>query len=131
MEVKKINDHEFMIEKQGAMKVPVKLFTSEKLLEDLKKDKTLQQAMNVATLPGIYKAAMVMPDGHQGYGFPIGGVSAFDINEGLITPGGIGFDINCGVRLFTTPLTKEDIAPKIKDVLESLFKHIPAGVGSH
>ncbi|MFC1755034.1 RtcB family protein [Thermoproteota archaeon] len=131
MNIKKINDHEFMIEKEGAMKVPVKLFVSEKLLDSIKKDKTLQQAMNIATLPGIYKAAMVMPDGHQGYGFPIGGVSAFDVEKGIITPGGIGFDINCGVRLLTTPLTKEDVAPKIKDILESLFNHIPAGVGSH
>ena len=131
MNIKKINDHEFIIEKEGAMRVPVRLFTSEKLSENLKQDKTLQQAMNVATLPGIYKEVMVMPDGHQGYGFPIGGVSAFDMEKGLITPGGIGFDINCGVRLLTTPLTKEDVQPKIKEVLESLFNHIPAGVGSH
>jgi tRNA-splicing ligase RtcB len=131
MEIKKVSDHEFIIEKEGAMRVPVRIFTSEKLLEKLKQDKTLKQGMNVATLPGIYNAAMIMPDGHQGYGFPIGGVSAFDMEEGLITPGGIGFDINCGVRLLTTPLSKDEVQPKIKEILESLFNHIPAGVGSH
>ncbi|MBU0461035.1 MAG: RtcB family protein [Nanoarchaeota archaeon] len=131
MNIKKITDYEFVIEKEGNMRVPVKIFTSEKLLKNLEEDQTLKQGMNVATLPGIYKAAIIMPDGHQGYGFPIGGVSAFDVEKGIITPGGIGFDINCGVRLLTVPLMKEQVEPKIKEIIESLFKHIPAGVGSH
>jgi len=128
--IKKISDSEFIIEKEGDMNVPVKIFSSDKLLESLSKDKSLTQCVNVAKLPGIYSAAMVMPDGHQGYGFPIGGVAAFDTTKGIITPGGIGFDINCGVRLLVTPLKKSDIEPKIHELLESLFKNVPSGVGS-
>lgn len=131
MNLKKINDYQYVIEKEGKMNVPVKLFCSEALLEKIKQDKSLQQAMNVATLPGICGPVMVMPDAHQGYGFSIGGVTAFDVKEGIITPGGIGFDINCGVRLLTTPLTKEDIEPKVKELLDSLFNKVPPGVGSH
>ncbi len=130
MKLKKINDHEYEIEKEGDMNVPVKIFSSEKLMENLKGDKSLQQAINVSKLPGIYKASCMCPDAHQGYGFSIGGVAAFDIKKGLITPGGIGFDINCGVRLLTTNLTKEQVEPKIKELLEVLFKRVPSGVGS-
>ncbi|MBU1198530.1 MAG: RtcB family protein [Nanoarchaeota archaeon] len=91
----KVNDHLFIIKKTGNMKVPVMIFASEKLLKNIKDDKSLQQGMNVACLPGIYKASMMMPDAHQGYGFSIGGVAAIDFEKGCISPGGIGFDINC------------------------------------
>ena len=129
-EPKKISKSVYEIPKKGRMKVPVKIFASEKLLKDLSRDKSLQQGINVASLPGIYKASMMMPDAHQGYGFSIGGVAAIDYEHGCISPGGIGFDINCGVRLLTTPLKKEDVEPKIKQLLESLFRNVPSGVGS-
>ncbi|KYK26372.1 RNA-splicing ligase RtcB [Euryarchaeota archaeon SM23-78] len=113
------------------MKVPVKIYASEKLLKKLSEDNSLQQGVNVATLPGIYKASIMLPDAHQGYGFSIGGVAAIDVEKGCISPGGIGFDINCGVRLLTTPLNKGDVEPKVKELLNSLFKNVPSGVGSH
>jgi len=127
----KVNDHLFVIKKTGKMKVPVKIYASEKLLKKLSEDNSLQQGVNVATLPGIYKASIMLPDAHQGYGFSIGGVAAIDVEKGCISPGGIGFDINCGVRLLTTPLNKGDVEPKVKELLNSLFKNVPSGVGSH
>lgn len=111
------------------MKVPGRLFLSEKLLEGIDPD-TLDQIANVATLPGIQKYSMAMPDAHLGYGFAIGGVAAFDREEGIISPGGVGFDINCGVRLIKTNLRKEDVMPHIEALTEGLFKNIPSGVGS-
>ena len=90
------------------MNVPVIIYASEKILEDIKNDKTLEQAKNVAHLPGIINASIALADAHQGYGFPIGGVAAFDLDSGIISPGGVGYDINCGVRLLKTNLTKKD-----------------------
>ncbi|MBT4804937.1 RtcB family protein [Candidatus Woesearchaeota archaeon] len=129
IELKKISDNVWEIPKSGEMKVPTRIFASEKLLEKMKQDRSLGQAKNVACLPGIYKYACVMPDGHEGYGFPIGGVAALDVKTGGISPGGIGYDINCGVRLLQTNLTKEQMYPKIKDLLDALFKSVPAGLG--
>ncbi|MFC1728338.1 RtcB family protein [Nanoarchaeota archaeon] len=128
-ELKKINDFKWEIPKTGGMKVPTIVYASEKLLEIMKKDKTLLQAQNFAHLPGIYKA-MVMPDGHQGYGFPIGGVAALDFETGGISPGGIGYDINCGVRLLSTNLIKDEAEEKIDLFLDALYKNVPAGLGS-
>lgn len=130
MKIKKINQNEWEIPKEGEMNVIGKIFASEKLLEDIKKDKAPEQIKNVAKLPGIIKASIAMPDCHQGYGFPIGGVAAFDIEKGVISPGGVGYDINCSVRLLKTNLTFKDIekAGK-KEVLHSLFRNIPSGVG--
>ena len=130
MEIKKISDIIWEIPKEGAMKVPCRVFASKKLLDKMQNDRTLWQGKNVACLPGIYKYAIVLPDGHEGYGFPIGGVAALDYEKGGISPGGIGYDINCGVRLLRTNLNKKEIYPKIKPLLESLFKHTPAGLGS-
>ncbi|MEM5814652.1 MAG: RtcB family protein [Candidatus Aenigmatarchaeota archaeon] len=112
------------------MKVPGRVFATEKMLEKMKQDRTLVQAAGVATLPGIYKHAIVLPDGHEGYGFPIGGVAALDYKEGGISPGGIGYDINCGVRLLTTNLTVKDVTPKLKELLEAMFRNVPSGLGS-
>ena len=110
MDIKKCNSYSYTIEKSGDMKVPVKIFASEKLMEKMKEDKCIQQGVNVAiSLPGIYGASIMMPDAHQGYGFSIGGVAAIDCEHGCISPGGIGFDINCGVRLLATSLTKKDV----------------------
>lgn len=130
MKIHKINEVTYEIEKEGNMNVPVIVFANEHILEKLKQDNSLQQGINVACLPGILGKSIMMPDAHQGYGFSIGGVAAFNVSDGLITPGGIGFDINCGVRLLTTNLTKDQVTPKIKEILEALFKHIPCGVGS-
>lgn len=115
---------------EGAMKVPLRVYASAPLLEKMKSDRTLMQAANVATLPGIVDAALVMPDGHEGYGFPIGGVAAFDLEEGVVSPGGVGYDINCGVRLLRTNLDEKDVRPKIKELINALFANIPSGVGS-
>ncbi|MBU90541.1 RNA-splicing ligase RtcB, partial [Candidatus Woesearchaeota archaeon] len=104
MELKKINEFTWQIDKQDSMRVPTIIYASEKILEKIKQDKTLEQAKNVACLKGIQNASYAMPDAHQGYGFPIGGVAAFDMEEGIISPGGVGYDINCGVRLLRTDL---------------------------
>ena len=111
------------------MRVPVRIYASNGLLEAAKKDLTLQQARNVACLPGIQRMSYVMPDAHQGYGFPIGGVAAFDIEDGVISPGGVGYDINCGVRLLRTDFTEEEIAAKKKDLMAGIFRDVPSGVG--
>lgn len=129
MDLKKINDYTWEIPKSGDMKVPTVIYTSSKLLEGVKRDRTLQQARNVACLPGILKTAYVMPDAHQGYGFPIGGVAAFDLEQGIISPGGVGYDINCGVRLLKTDYTEKDIHEKRKQLLDEIFREVPAGVG--
>jgi len=111
------------------MRVPGRLFLSPRLLEGLEIE-TLTQTVNVATLPGIQKYSMAMPDAHPGYGFPIGGVAAFDAEDGVISPGGVGFDINCGVRVIRTNLTEKDVRPKIKKLIGALFQNVPSGVGA-
>lgn len=111
------------------MRVPGRLFASESLFEGIDPG-TIDQIANVATLPGIQKYSMAMPDAHLGYGFAIGGVAAFDVEEGIISPGGVGFDINCGVRLIRTNLQKEDVVPHINKLIDELFNNVPSGVGS-
>lgn len=111
------------------MRARGKLYLDEESFENLE-DSALEQIANVACLPGIYKYAIGLPDIHFGYGFPIGGVAAFNERNGVVSPGGVGFDINCGVRLIRTNLTKEDIEDKLDDLVDSLFKNIPSGVGS-
>ncbi|MCQ5375970.1 MAG: RtcB family protein [Methanomassiliicoccales archaeon] len=106
------------------------LYIDSKMLDAVKADNAPEQAANVACLPGIVGKSLAMPDIHWGYGFPIGGVAAFDAETGIISPGGIGFDINCGVRLVRTNLSINDVKPKIKDLIAALFKNVPAGVGS-
>ncbi|MEK6963551.1 MAG: RtcB family protein [Nanoarchaeota archaeon] len=121
----------YEVPKHGKMNVPLRIYASEKLMKKMLEDNCIQQGINVAThLPGIQKYSIMMPDAHQGYGFSIGGVAAMDYETGCISPGGIGFDINCGVRLLTSNLTKEQVEPKIKELLERLFKNVPSGVGS-
>jgi len=111
------------------MRVPGRLFLSPTLLKGLEIG-TLNQTANVATLPGIQKYSMAMPDAHPGYGFPIGGVAAFDSEDGVISPGGVGFDINCGVRVIRTNLTENDVRPKIRKLVDALFRNVPSGVGA-
>jgi tRNA-splicing ligase RtcB len=112
------------------MRVDGLIFTSEELLKQLKKDQAPEQVANVAFLPGIQYASLAMPDIHWGYGFPIGGVCATDPDEGgVISPGGVGYDINCGVRLMRTNLTYREVKPQLRTLVESLFRSIPSGVG--
>jgi len=118
------------VEPYGAMRVPVVIYADEALLRGMD-DKAIEQAVNVATLPGIVHASYVMPDGHWGYGFPIGGVAAFDPDHGgVVSAGGVGFDISCGVRTMLTGLSVSDIMPVQRQLADSLFRQIPAGVGS-
>lgn len=115
--------------KEGSMNVPLKIFASEKLMEKMKQDKCIQQGMNVASMPGIVGWSIMMPDAHVGYGFSIGGVAAFDLETGVISPGGIGFDINCGVRVVATNLDKKTVQEKMPQLLSEIFKRVPCGVG--
>lgn len=129
MTIKKKSDNVFEIEREGKMKVPGVVFASDVLFDKIKKDKTLEQVKNVACLPGIVEKSIAMPDAHQGYGFSVGGVAAFDLENGIISPGGIGYDINCGVRLLTTGLNKKQFIFKREQVLAELYKNVPSGVG--
>src|SRR5256884_7544571 len=116
--------------KEG-MRVPARIIATEKLVREMD-EAVYQQLSNVATLPGVTRYAFCMPDGHSGYGFPIGGVAAMDVHEGgVISPGGIGFDINCGMRLLTTNLTLDDVQPRLREIVDCLFQRVPAGVGTH
>ena len=126
----KIDSYRWLIPRDGHMRVPGLVFSNEQMMRSIQKDQSLKQVVNVATLPGIVGHSLAMPDIHQGYGFPIGGVAAFDPDEGIVSPGGVGYDINCGCRLMTTRLKANEIRPVIKDIVYALFKDIPAGVGS-
>ena len=130
MELIQIEPCLWELPKSGEMRVPGRVFTTREMLEQLKQEDALKQVANVATLPGILTAAMAMPDIHWGYGFPIGGVAAFDWDNGVISPGGVGYDINCGVRLAGTHLEEREIKPRIRELVEALFRNIPSGVGS-
>jgi len=129
MDLKRVAENVWEIPKNGEMRVPARLYASDALIQSIKKDKTLEQARNVACLPGILRMSYVMPDAHQGYGFPIGGVAAFDLDEGIISPGGVGYDINCGVRLLRTNLREADVTARRRELLAAIFDEVPAGVG--
>jgi tRNA-splicing ligase RtcB len=129
MDLRRIDDNTWEIPAQNGMRVPAVVYASARLLEDIRRDQTLAQARNVACLPGIQGRSYVMPDAHQGYGFPIGGVAAFDTDEGIISPGGVGYDINCGVRLLRTGLMEAEVTPRRKELLAEIFREVPAGVG--
>ncbi|MCJ2564242.1 MAG: RtcB family protein [Candidatus Thermoplasmatota archaeon] len=106
------------------------IYVDEKMMKNVIRDNALEQVANVATLPGILKKSMAMPDIHWGYGFPIGGVAGMDPDEGVISPGGVGYDINCGVRMLTTNLTVKDVSPKLKELIDTMFTNVPSGLGS-
>ncbi len=125
-----LDPYRWEIPQHGAMRVPARIYATKEMMAAIREEETLTQLTNVAQLPGILKAAMAMPDIHWGYGFPIGGVAAFDAEEGVVSPGGVGYDINCGVRLGVTHLTKEEILPRLDDVVNALYSIIPSGVGS-
>ncbi len=131
VDLDRINDFAWRIPKHGKMRVDGIIFASRRMLEDIRKDESVQQVINVACLPGIVRASLAMPDIHWGYGFPIGGVAAFDPDEGVISPGGVGYDINCGVRLLRSDLSAEDVRPRMREIVNQLFRDIPTGIGSH
>ena len=128
--IKKIDKYRWEVPKTGGMRVPGIVYATESMLKGDARNEPLKQVANVATLPGILKASLAMPDMHWGYGFPIGGVAAFDWNSGVISPGGVGYDINCGVRLAVTSLVEKELRPKLKPLIDALFRDIPSGVGS-
>ncbi len=111
------------------MRVPARIFADPEMLDSAFRDRTVEQLVNTATLPGIIKYALAMPDFHEGYGFPIGGVAAMDVKTGVISPGGVGYDINCGVRLLASRLRQEEVAPYLRDLTNALYEACPSGVG--
>jgi tRNA-splicing ligase RtcB len=131
-QIRKIDDFRWEIPKEykQGMRVPGLVYADEKMLEAIKEDQSLEQVANVAFLPGIVGRSLAMPDIHWGYGFPIGGVAATRITDGVVSPGGVGYDINCGVRLLRTNLSEDEVRTKIKGLVDELFHNIPSGVGS-
>lgn len=130
IKLEKLDDNRWLLPQTGAMRVPGIIYANEKIYQLLKGDESAKQVANVAHLPGIVNFSLAMPDVHWGYGFPIGGVAAFDMDGGVISPGGVGYDINCGCRLMATNLSLDDIKEKISDLTTALYHHIPSGVGS-
>ena len=127
--LRKIDDYRYMIPKTGGMRVPGLIYASPKLLHHIESERTPEQVMNVAHLPGIVKYSLAMPDIHWGYGFPIGGVAAMDTETGVISPGGVGYDINCGVRVLRSNLTLKDVQPRLDRLLAKIYENVPCGVG--
>ena len=132
MEIERIDRlrHRIPRDKARGMRTDVVVYASEPLLAQIRKDLSLEQAMNVATLPGIAGSSLAMPDIHQGYGFPIGGVAAMDYEEGVVSPGGVGFDINCGVRLIRTGLEEAGVRPRLQELVNQIFRDVPCGAGT-
>ncbi len=130
IQLRQVDEYRWEIPPAGAMRTRGLVFASKDMLPALRQDQSLQQVANVATLPGIEGPSMAMPDIHWGYGFPIGGVAAFNLDQGVISPGGVGYDINCGVRLLRTNLRRPDITARLDGLVDTLFTNIPSGLGS-
>jgi tRNA-splicing ligase RtcB len=130
VKLEQIDAYRWRIPRTGGMRVPGMIYADQELLKDIDMDESPRQVINVAHLPGIIKYSLAMPDMHWGYGFPIGGVAATDLASGVISPGGVGYDINCGCRLVASDLTYEDVKPKLGRLARDLFNNIPSGVGS-
>jgi tRNA-splicing ligase RtcB len=130
--LEKVDDYRWRIPQsyKSGMRVPGLIFASKEMLGDIMEEQSLEQVANVAFLPGIVGSSLAMPDIHWGYGFPIGGVAAMDLRNGVVSPGGVGFDINCGVRLLRTNLTQDEVSPKIKELVDALYRSVPSGLGS-
>ncbi|MDH4154368.1 MAG: RtcB family protein, partial [Nitrospira sp.] len=131
MRVNRITDEvwEIPVTEKAGMLAPARIYATPGILQAMDRG-VFEQVTNVACLPGIARYALCMPDGHWGYGFPIGGVAAFDTTSGIISPGGVGYDVNCGMRLIRTDLTLEDVQPKLERLMTELFRRVPAGVGA-
>lgn len=128
--MRRASGHLWEIPVTGKMRVPGFVYATDSMMTSVLSDNALEQVKNVAQLPGIVRASYAMPDIHWGYGFPIGGVAAFDVEGGVVSPGGVGYDINCGVRLMTCSLQREDVQPQLQELMQLLFKMIPSGVGA-
>ncbi len=131
IKIQQIDACRWRLPMEGKMRTEGVIYLSEEMIEKIRRDASLAQVANVAWLPGIVGYSLAMPDIHLGYGFAIGGVAAFDVEEGIISPGGVGYDINCGVRLLRSDLTRQDLKPRIKELITTLFSNVPSGVGSH
>src|SRR5215216_2819647 len=130
VDIEKVTETKWRIPKHGKMLVDGFVYASEPMMEDIRQDESLQQVANVAQLPGILGGSLAMPDIHWGYGFPIGGVAAMDAEEGVVSPGGVGYDINCGVRLAVAPIPFKDLDERVRRaLLEHIFHLVPSGVG--
>ena len=130
LELRRIDRVRWLIPRTGGMRTEGLVFADDAIMEHLRSDKSLAQVANVASLPGIRGRSLAMPDVHWGYGFPIGGVAAFDAEEGVISPGGVGYDINCGVRLLRSDLDQEEARAQLEPLVEGLFHALPSGVGA-
>src|SRR5919201_101197 len=130
-ELRRIDEtlYEIPAEARPDMRVPARVFADAELLDAIATDKSLEQLQNVATLPGIVDAAFAMPDIHQGYGFPVGGLAATELPDGVVSPGGVGYDINCGVRLLALPLDEDELAGPRESLVHELSRSLPAGTG--
>src|ERR671922_141888 len=121
--------YEIPADARADMRVPARVFADEEILEAILRDRSLEQLQNVATLPGIVDAALAMPDIHQGYGFPVGGLAATELPDGVVSPGGVGYDINCGVRLLALPLTATELGDRRAALVHEISRAVPAGAG--
>jgi tRNA-splicing ligase RtcB len=130
VEFERVDDYRWRIPKHGGMRVPGLVYASEAMMGSIRSDQSPQQVANVAHLPGIVGHSLAMPDMHWGYGFPIGGVAAFDEDEGVLSPGGVGYDINCGVRLLRSELVREEVLDRLGELATALYRAVPSGVGS-
>src|SRR5712672_2498501 len=130
MRFERVDEFRWRVPRQGAMRTDGLVFADQALMNDLEGDQALEQIANVAHLPGIVGPSIAMPDIHWGYGFPIGGVAAFDEDAGVVSPGGVGYDINCGVRLLATSLPVAEVRPRLPALVDALYATIPSGVGA-
>src|SRR5512136_13749 len=130
-DLKKVDEYVYEVPKEFRhdMRVPAHFYADDDILEKALEDRSLEQLVNTATLPGVAGQALAMPDIHQGYGFPIGGVAATRLPSGVVSPGGVGYDINCGVRVLTSSLQEEEVRPHLERLMTLLFQEVPSGVG--
>src|SRR3954453_23459955 len=129
--LERLDPYRWRLPRAGGMRVDGIVYADDTLMRDIRADESLQQVRNVAHLPGIVGASIAMPDIHWGYGFPIGGVAAMDADDGVVSPGGVGYDINCGVRLLRSTLSREEVTPRLESVVAQMYRNVPTGVGAH
>src|SRR5206468_11700608 len=130
-ELRRIDEtlYEIPADARADMRVPARIFADEQILAAIRRDRSLEQLQNVATLPGIVDAAIAMPDIHQGYGFPVGGLAATELPDGVVSPGGVGYDVNCGVRLLAAPFSADELGDRRERLVHEIARAVPAGAG--